>query len=508
MMSMIRGTSSRAVSRVLSMCASGVALALLGGCADSSTTPPRLSPESVRLSVAVQVSNAASSLRVTVGYQRTGGGTVVLREERFSVGSEARAVPLSLDIAPCLADPLREGPAGAPAEAGVCVLRVTAAIFDENNAQVDQATSAPINVKVGDNAHAALVLGARGAFVALAPGQNHTCRAYTSTGGSLTCWGGNNLGQLARVGAASPTPVAITGLPDFIQLESGWENTCGLARNGRVTCWGFNFADVIDRMNPTVISSPATFSQMAIGSDFGCGLSSGTAYCWGINKWGALGDGTLISRPTTAAAVKGSLKFRELIAGANFACGSTDGPWYCWGTFGDSIPTTPAQIAAATAGPTKLPNSDVIRLVSLVGGYFHACGLTDAGTALCVGRNVAGELGDGTTTNSLIIPVPVSGGRLFTSLTAGLEFTCGLASDGAAYCWGRNTRGQLGDGTTTNRTTPTRVSTNVTFATIQAEHSHVCAATAAGATYCWGWNATGQLGDGTTTNRTVPTLVK
>lgn len=156
-------------------------------------------------------------------------------------------------------------------------------------------------------------------------------------------------------------------------------------------------------------------------------------------------------------------------------------------------------VAACPADPTG-------QLRSLAVGGFHSCGIASDGFAWCWGDNSSGQLGDGSLTTRLA-PTPVSGGLRFTTLSAGLLHTCGITLDGDAHCWGWNGYGQLGDGSTGSRALPTLVAGGLDLAAIDAASFHTCAVTTTGAAQCWGRNADLQLGDGTTTPRPVPTAV-
>jgi len=474
-------------------------IVLLAGCSDGTATQPRLSPGAVRLSLAVQVGSVGKTLKVSVTYRRGESGTVSLLDQLIDVGVQAHSVPLVVDVAPCLADAQREPGAESATGAPACVLHISVILLGSANEQLDQAVLPAMTVHAGETAEASLAVGAHTSFVSLAPGLDHTCRAYTVTGGGVTCWGSNRLGQLGK----PPTP-------DFLQISSGLSYTCGLTRSGEAWCWGDNSAGQLgdnqstSRSTPAAVKSPVAFAQLATGSDFACGLTAaGAAYCWGENAWATLGDGTKV-RHSVPAPVKGGLTFRRLMTGGHFACGLTDGPVYCWGAIGLTIPSD----AQASLGPIALGGPETAGLAYLAAGFTHACGLTVDGTALCVGTNSNGQLGDGTTTDRAA-PVLVSGGLHFSSLTAGNNFTCGLATDGVAYCWGANAFGQLGSAVTSNgrQQSPTRVSGTLAFATLTAGQNHACASTSGGSTYCWGLNASGQLGDGTTVNRSAPTLV-
>ena len=143
-------------------------------------------------------------------------------------------------------------------------------------------------------------------------------------------------------------------------------------------------------------------------------------------------------------------------------------------------------------------------------GEFHSLGLTNDGAVYAWGYNGSGQLGDGTTTNRTTPTlVTALSGQTVTALAAGNSHSLALTSTGAVYAWGDNSSGQLGDGTTTNRATPTLVTTlsGQTVTAVAGGDYHSLALTSTGAVYAWGANWAGQLGDDTTTSRATPTLV-
>jgi len=186
-------------------------------------------------------------------------------------------------------------------------------------------------------------------------------------------------------------------------------------------------------------------------------------------------------------------------AGDGFTCGIADLGTFCWGE------NATGQLGNGTTTPSLLPAAVTTSFSSLSAGARHVCGREPNGIVRCWGDGTQGQLGDGAGVNRLS-PAPGPGGP-FQLVTAGGAHTCALAVDGAAFCWGANSDGQLGNGTTTNALSAVAVGGGRTFATLAAGRNHTCGLDLSGAAWCWGDNADGQLGDGSTIDRTQPVAV-
>jgi alpha-tubulin suppressor-like RCC1 family protein len=219
---------------------------------------------------------------------------------------------------------------------------------------------------------------------------------------------------------------------------------------------------------PVQVWGGMTFKALTVGDGSACGVTStATAYCWGDNAWGQLGNGT------------------------------TAGPERCGD--GDACSTIPVAVVGGLTFET-------VTTAAAFGWPGHqTCGVTASHAAYCWGANDNGQLGNGVP-GGADTPVPVAGGLRIQSVGVGANFACGLTEQGVTYCWGANDFGQLGNGTNTVSTTPVAIP-GLAFAMVSVGYHAGCGVRANGAAYCWGANDHGQLGDGTTTSRGSPVQV-
>ena len=363
------------------------------------------------------------------------------------------------------------------------------------------------------------------ALLSMATGGAHTCALDGA--GQVYCWGRGESGQL---GVAPPsevcmtddgsfpcstTPIPSNGGLTFRQLTAGGAHTCGLTDDGTAYCWGDNSHGQVGddstqaRYAPVEVATALRFESIDGGAKHTCALTSnGAGYCWGRNDRGQLGDGSTTHRHVPVA-VTGGRSFAQIVAGGSeigHTCGLVGDVGYCWG----DNERGQLGIGSANLSPHSEPAqvAGSLEFTQLTAGLGrHTCGRTAAGAAYCWGENTFGGLGDGTQTDR-DEPVAVMGGLSFVDVVAGgfLGHSCGRAA-GKTYCWGENERGQVGDGSNVDRLVPVEVAGDLTFDAGDLGFRHSCARATPGGVYCWGSNGAGQLGIGSTDPRNVPTQV-
>ncbi len=275
----------------------------------------------------------------------------------------------------------------------------------------------------------------------------------------------------------------------LLAVEAGGDFSCGTTALGRLYCWGRG--DVGQLATPSdslcfdesvTQIDDSTFVTQQLNPPLGCSLA-----------------------PKRSSGVP--LVFRRVATGGNFGCGlSSERQIYCWGSdeFGQI-----GNGSAPGGGPVpRLATVSNVRFDSISVGGQHACALTAEGSAYCWGNDLLGQLGDRRNVNSTT-PIPVFGGLAFRSISAGGLHTCGILTNGNAVCWGANSRGQLGIGTVSvSVDQPSAVVTGGSYVSISAGYAHTCALTSDNRAFCWGDNTRGQLGIGITAELAVsPTAV-
>lgn len=350
-------------------------------------------------------------------------------------------------------------------------------------------------------------------FAYIDAGGAHTCGLTTA--GAAYCWGSNAVGQLGDgTNADSNTPVAVDGGLSFITISLGSAHTCGLTAAGVAYCWGSNFRGQLgdgtntDSDVPRMVDDALNFAGISAGGFHSCGVTAtGNLYCWGRNLGGQLGDGTNTdsNTPVVVDIDDEDGPFIDIDAGGLHSCAvASDGDAYCWGENGLGMLGDGTNINSNT--PVIVNGGLDLEFASISAGSAHTCAVTTAAAAYCWGSNSAGKLGDGTTTSSPT-PVIVFGGLSFAGISARASHTCAMTTTGAGHCWGHNAEGQLGDGTNDDSSAPVAVGGGLTFTSIDAGGLHTCGVTVAGNAYCWGENGTGELGDGTNANSNTPVAV-
>jgi len=369
-------------------------------------------------------------------------------------------------------------------------------------------------------------------FASVSASWLHTCGVTTS--GAAYCWGAGNLGDGSTGGSTTPVPVA--GGLTFATISTGQTKTCGVTIEGELYCWGPGNRDYVDAPGSTTpvriplgLPPGPKVASVSVGTSHRCAvMTTGAAYCWGQGPTGELGSGPDIQDGSIVpVAVAGGLSFASVSAGERETCGvTTSGTAFCWGNnvygaLGTGSSTGPElcvnyQGDACSTVPVAVSGGLVFAQV--VAKTYAACGITTSGSVFCWGSNLGDQLALGTRTGPeecvdafatiwacSRTPIAVRGASNWVTLSGRSgEGTCGVTSTGVGYCWGYHSQ-LVPDTSSVN--SPVAVPGGLTFGSISAGGWHACGVTTAGAAYCWGANDYGELGDGTTSYSDVPVKV-
>jgi Regulator of chromosome condensation (RCC1) repeat len=324
----------------------------------------------------------------------------------------------------------------------------------------------------------------------------------TDAYGHVLCWGDNY--ALGTQDHSDPVrSPSIVPFAPATQVSAG-DDHCALTASGQPFCWGPNTAG--GGPVPHLVAGSPSFASISVGGGTACGLTAeGKAYCWGQNDFGQLGDGNL-TWTQTPQPVSGDLTFAQIEVSPPRVCGvTTSGSAYCWGnnengmlgaSSGEQCPIDASNTVPCSSVPLAVSGGLSFTSVTIAG--YAACGLTAQGAAYCWGRDVGyGTLGTGVPGDAPS-PAPVAGGHVFSQISGGSYHVCGIEA-GAVYCWGR-------DAYAINSSTPVAIPGGLSFTGISAGVS-TCGFATDGKVYCWGTNTDGELGDGTSTPSASPVKV-
>ncbi|WP_224367505.1 RCC1 domain-containing protein [Hyalangium versicolor] len=364
--------------------------------------------------------------------------------------------------------------------------------------------SLPVETKDSRAVAAALVTSST-VTKALSAGNSHSLALRTD--GSVWAWGLNSDGQLGNgTQTLANVPVRVPGLPAILAISAGRSHSLALGVDGTVWAWGQNsFGQLGDgtttrRLSPVSVAIPGGAVAIAGGLTHSLAIAAdGSVYAWGTNTYGQLGDGTTSTRltpgrinlPVSAVAVSAGW-YHSMALGAN-------GTVWTWGR------NLNGQIGNGSASSVNQLTPYSVNLVlpatAIAAGATHSLALLSNQSAVGWGQNTNGQLGNGTTATAQSTPVAVALTGAVKSIATGGNFSLAIDSTGAAWSWGQNTLGQLGDGTTTQRTSPVRVQGLGDALAVSAGLFHALALRPGCPFWAWGQNTSGQLGDGTLANQ-------
>ena len=326
----------------------------------------------------------------------------------------------------------------------------------------------------------------------VASGELHTC--YINAQGGVACEGYDGYGQLGSGELFAPTqPTAVVGLSSGVrEVAAGGDFSCALTQGGAVYCWGANgFAQLGPNGQGSYSATPVQVTGLgdgvqaiSAGRAHACAITrSGGIKCWGANDSGQLGNGSVSNTPSaTPQDVEGLTEgVVALGLGGSQSCAATAAGLYCWGRdtlFTEGfVRSSPDVVSGAGEG-----------VRAIAAGDLHVCVVTQAGAVKCRGENTDGQLGTGDQLSSLTA-VQVSGATQgFVDVSAGPSHTCALSTEGITHCWGRNAQGQLGNGSTSASLVPV-IATEQSAAAIgvSARGYSTCTLRSNRSLQCWGW---------------------
>jgi len=334
---------------------------------------------------------------------------------------------------------------------------------------------------------------------------------------TVSCWGDGDFGRLGNGSMnSSPAPVGVSGISSAAQLEVGAAHACVRKTDGTVACWGQNQSHQLGAAAPASSPTPIVVAgvvgalTIAAGGNHSCAATATAVSCWGQNSNGQAGSGPIESnaKVSSATPVPGLGAVRQVALGASRSCVvMADGTVKCWGynnytagLLGTGSRDQNVRAPTAVVGAAGIERMDTFD--------DHACGITTAGALVCWGTASGGRMGNDSNNSlqaatSLVPSVTAMTGASSTMptfaaapgdrtapphLAVGRDMVCGVKSDGRVFCFGENSSGRLGTGST--RANPSTGSEHVVGISdavqVATGIAKTCALRRNGTVACWG----------------------
>ena len=337
-------------------------------------------------------------------------------------------------------------------------------------------------------------------------------------GSTLWLWGRNYQGGLGESSTTNrSSPIQTTGAAtNWRKIDLGSYHSVGLKTDRSLWVWGFNNFGQLGTQNITNFSSPVTTNPSgAVYNDCSAGFyhtatikDDGTLWSWGYNTDGELGTNDRTTRSSMVQTVSGGNNWVEISCGW-YHTGSikSDGTLWLWGL--NQFGALGDNSVAPKSSPVQTISAGSSWVMVSCGGY-HSAGIKTDGTlwlwgAQSLGGALGGQLGDNTTTARSSPVQTVSGGTSWEQVSCGGGHTAALKLDGTLWCWGLNDHGQLGDNSVTPRSSPVQtVSGGTNWKQVACGFKHTAAVKTDGSLWVWGLNDFGQIGDNSITKKSSP----
>lgn len=334
-------------------------------------------------------------------------------------------------------------------------------------------------------------------------------------GNELWVWGLNTAGRLGdgtTISQSSPVQTIVGGTTWASINDTQYDVSAAIKSDGTLWLWGNNASYGGLGVSGSALSSPtqvggAEWKQVSCSDDSTAAIKiDGTAWCWGRNNQGQLGDGTTVNKSSPVQVISGGTTWRHISVSDDVTAAiKADGTLWTWGngTWGGLGDGT----TVSKSSPVQTIAAGISWVHVTAGLGRNVAAIKQDGTLWVWGANGWGQLGDGTTVNKSSPVQTIVGGTGWKQVSMSLAVGA-VRTDGTLWMWGYNQNGELGDGTTIYRSSPVQtIAAGTMWKQVSCGNMHTAAIKLDGTLWTWGYNGSGRLGDGTTVSRSSPVQI-